>query len=247
MYTGDMQLAYLLFNAIILGSVGVAQLFSDRSLPQLYPTLYAIGTVSGFFLIWDMLVAGWFWYFVDAFVLGPHILGLPIEEWLFFISVPFGLIYLWEQLRRYQFSEGRWEWPQRFLAVWLIPSLQILAMITAVYATWQQWWYTLTVSVVFVVSVLLAQWVDTQLAADESERDTFIGGCRFWNFLAMTIVLTLIFNGYLTWEPVVVYNDVVNSSLRIGTIPLEDILYGVSMGIGLISMYEYTATERAEE
>ena len=57
-------------------------------------------------------------------------------------------------------------------------------------------------------------------------------------FLIIIFLLTLIFNGYLTARPVVIYNPEVITNLRIGTIPIEDMIYGLVLIIGLITIYE---------
>ncbi len=234
-----MSFAYLFFNLAIIGSVIFFALIpiTKIAIPDWRAVLVSLLTVSGFFVIWDILVAGQFWYFVKAFVLGPELFGLPFEEWLFFLTVPYALLFLWEQLQAYDFAPERWKWPEHFLARLVVPMLQIASILVASYATWQGWWYTATVSIVFFVSWLLVQWV-----AERSERFS-LGGCRLWNFLGFTIVLTLIFNGYLTWEPIVVYNDLLNSGLRVGTIPVEDVVYGLSMALGLVGVYEWNRKE----
>jgi lycopene beta-cyclase len=41
------------------------------------------------FLTWDLLAyARGHWWFDDRYILGPRLLGLPMEEWLFFVVVP---------------------------------------------------------------------------------------------------------------------------------------------------------------
>jgi lycopene beta-cyclase len=46
--------------------------------------------VVAVFLTWDLLAyhVGGHWWFADRYVLGPRLLGLPVEEWLFFAVVP---------------------------------------------------------------------------------------------------------------------------------------------------------------
>ncbi|MCK9430540.1 MAG: lycopene cyclase domain-containing protein [Candidatus Omnitrophica bacterium] len=49
---------------------------------------------------WDVF-ATWrgHWYFNPEGVFGIKIINLPIEEWLFFIVVPFCCIFTWEALK----------------------------------------------------------------------------------------------------------------------------------------------------
>jgi lycopene cyclase domain-containing protein len=60
----------------------------------------AILAVALPFWIWDVIVtARGHWSFNEATVIGLKILGLPIEEWLFFIVVPFVSIFTWESTK----------------------------------------------------------------------------------------------------------------------------------------------------
>lgn len=41
------------------------------------------------FVVWDLIAAGRrVWWFSSEYVVGWRVLGLPIEEWLFFLVVP---------------------------------------------------------------------------------------------------------------------------------------------------------------
>jgi lycopene cyclase domain-containing protein len=41
------------------------------------------------FAVWDLFAsAAGHWHFSDRYTVGPRLLGLPVEEWLFFIVVP---------------------------------------------------------------------------------------------------------------------------------------------------------------
>ncbi len=49
----------------------------------------------------------------------------------------------------------------------------------------------------------------------------------------------LIANGYLTWRPIVIYGQEHFLGVRLGTIPLEDFVYGFAL-IGLsVVLWEY--------
>jgi lycopene cyclase domain-containing protein len=55
---------------------------------------------------------------------------------------------------------------------------------------------------------------------------------------AVVTVLNLMCNGYLTARPVVVYNRVVISGVRVGTVPVEDLVYGWILVWGVVKVYE---------
>jgi lycopene cyclase domain-containing protein len=52
------------------------------------------------FWIWDTIATTrGHWWFNNSYVLGLNLLGLPIEEWLFFLVVPFVSIFTWESTK----------------------------------------------------------------------------------------------------------------------------------------------------
>jgi len=61
----------------------------------------------------------------------------------------------------------------------------------------------------------------------------------FWVFWLAVTALMFIVNGYLTWRPVVLYNEAKMLGIRLFTIPLEDFFFGFSLiGLNLI-IWEY--------
>src|ERR1700761_1345965 len=55
-----------------------------------------------FFIVWDVLFTRLgVWSFNDAYILGIRIGGLPIEEWLFFIVVPYACAFIYSCLLAY--------------------------------------------------------------------------------------------------------------------------------------------------
>ncbi|MEZ4763223.1 MAG: lycopene cyclase domain-containing protein [Calditrichia bacterium] len=62
---------------------------------------------------------------------------------------------------------------------------------------------------------------------------------RTWRFLAIVSGLTLVFNGYLTARPVVLYNPAFQLDFRIFTIPVEDFGYGISLVLFNVLLFEF--------
>lgn len=61
----------------------------------------------------------------------------------------------------------------------------------------------------------------------------------FWVFWLVVTVLMVLVNGYLTWRPIVIYNEAKMLGVRLFTIPLEDFFFGFSLiGLNLI-IWEY--------
>jgi lycopene cyclase domain-containing protein len=69
-------------------------------------------------------------------------------------------------------------------------------------------------------------------------KDSLLEQKRFWLFLGITLGLTLIFNGYLTWRPVVIYNLKLKTNLLIWTVPMEDFIYGLILNGAFVWVYE---------
>ena len=54
------------------------------------------------FILWDVLFTKKeVWGFSDSFTLGFSLFGLPIEEWLFFICIPYASLFLHFQLYKF--------------------------------------------------------------------------------------------------------------------------------------------------
>jgi lycopene cyclase domain-containing protein len=59
------------------------------------------------FWIWDVIVTErGHWSFNSQYVVGLSFLGLPIEEWLFFVVIVFVAVFTWEALKVVM-KEGR--------------------------------------------------------------------------------------------------------------------------------------------
>jgi len=60
----------------------------------------AILTTSVPFWIWDVIVtARGHWTFNEQYILGVTFIGMPMEEWLFFLVVAFVSIFTWESVK----------------------------------------------------------------------------------------------------------------------------------------------------
>lgn len=177
------------------------------------------------FIPWDI----WFtdtgvWWFNDKYVSGIRIFLLPIEEWLFFIIVPFACVFIYEVLNYYIKKD--------FLRpvanyVFILLSI-ILATLAFLYMD-----RTYTLITFLSTAIILVIFV-------------FINPRWKGRFLLMYIVNWIPFllvNGALTGnftaEAVVNYNQNENIGFRITTIPVEDSIYNLLMLVIIISVYEW--------
>ena len=91
------------------------------------------------------------------------------------------------------------------------------------------------------ISVLVTSIADLTLGARVLKR------AAFWIFLAVMYGFKFIVNGYLTWRPIVLYGEGQYLGIRLGSIPLEDFLFGYSMILLTITVWERVKRGRGVE
>ncbi|MBN2508947.1 MAG: lycopene cyclase domain-containing protein [Spirochaetales bacterium] len=172
--------------------------------------LAAMIPVSTLYIIWDIIVTGiGHWSFNKVFAGGPVLLGLPLGEILFFITVPYSCLFVYEVLRAY-FPEKRLNIPR-----WAGYTLA-LVMLTMI-IPFSGKGYT----VLALASAALAVILITHLGLLHSRH--------FLLFLLISYLPFLIFNGVLTALPVVEYGPAYVTGVRITSIPIEDFFYNFSL------------------
>ena len=186
----------------------------------------AIATIlmMAVFITWDVIFTKLsVWSFNNRYVLGYKVLNLPVEEWMFFICIPYSCIFIHEvlnyfyPLKKIRLNIHRWN-------KWLIYLLLIIA---GVY--WDRM-YTLVCFVLTGLFLMLIQQKNAKLIA--SIYRTFL--VSIIPFFIVNGILT----GVLTDEPIVIYDNLQNTMFRIITIPIEDFIYCLFM-LGLtILIYE---------
>jgi len=190
-----------------------------RNWKYLFPATLITAAV---FIIWDIYFTKHnVWWFNKDFVTGLFIQGLPVEEWLFFIIIPYCCIFIYEVSRAYLKKEWKG---------FIIPVNIILFII-------------------FLVITLVN--IDRIYTAVNFGMATFIIGLQFflkthktWLFhfyvaYALSLIPFFLVNGVLTSMPVVGYNDEENLAMRIYTIPVEDFAYLVNLLLMNLTLYEF--------
>lgn len=217
-----MKLEYFLFNLIVIVGPTVSQFNRQiKDISRWRLKLFTNGIVMIPYVIWDMLVTGSHWRFNAAYTLDFRLLGLPIEEWLFFITVPFGCLLVWETLPDTKPSAQLK--PLRHVRIVLYATLPIGIW---VFSTGRQ--YTGLV----LCCLGLVGLADTLL------RTHLLLRPKTYLYLAIVAGLILVFNGYLTARPVVLYSEAYQSGYRILTIPIEDFGYGFTLTLFNAMLYE---------
>lgn len=216
---------YLIFNAVIAGSVLVSALCCPRPYTvYLRHALLSVLLCAAPYLLWDVLVTDRHWNFNPRYVLAFKPFGLPPGEWLFFLTVPMATLFTWEML--YSGQEKVETRPLSFptrLAAYAGLSLSVIAWVFGKEYT-----------------ALALGALSCSVFADQKLR---VGLYRDPRSLAMGLLVVLwtgIFNGYLTGRPVVRYDAQYQIDFRIGTIPIEDFVYGLSLLAFTLIAYRYS-------
>lgn len=66
----------------------------------------------------------------------------------------------------------------------------------------------------------------------------------YWMFFGVMMFFKVLFNGYLTWRPIVLYGEEYQLGFRLFTIPVEDFLYGFGLITISVIMWEYCKRAR---
>lgn len=188
----------------------------------LFPAL--IGTAL-FFIVWDMLFTYWgIWGFNDRYLSGLEIINLPLGEWLFFITIPYACVFTYEALK-YLVRKDYFGSYQRIITWILIIFLGAVALFN------MDRTYTSTTFLFLTIFLLMhIFWF----------KSTYLG--RFYFSYIILLIPFFIVNGILTgsWieEEVVWYNNNENLGIRLGTIPVEDIFYGMLLILINVTIFE---------
>jgi lycopene cyclase domain-containing protein len=187
--------------------------------------LPAIAITAVFFIAWDALFteAG-VWGFNPQYITGVKLWGLPVEELLFFFCIPYACLFTYFALNH--LIEKDHLFPHQEL----ISSLLIIVLLVS----GGYYINKLYTGTTFLLTGFFLAFVMLKL------RVRFMG--RFYLAFAILVIPFLIVNGILTGsfieEPVVWYNNEENMGIRIGTIPLEDLVYALLMLLMSITIWE---------
>jgi len=77
------------------------------------------------------------------------------------------------------------------------------------------------------------------LTADLLLKTNLLKRKLFWFFLLVILFFKFVVNGYLTGRNIVIYNPGFFMGLRIGSIPVEDFIFGFSMVTLVIIFWEH--------
>jgi len=213
---------YLLINILIIFFPLILSFDKNLKFYRNVPhVLQSIAFISTAYIIWDVIATErGDWAFNPKHLIGFYILGLPIEEILFFITVPYSCIFIYETVSFY-LKEKKLNFNKK---LFVIPSILLVILGTIFYD--QNYTFTVSVfaSAFFIGAILF--------------NESLLDSRNFWITILIGFIPFLIVNYFLTSIPVVTYNEAAFSGKRFITIPYEDFLYSFSMISLWILFYE---------
>jgi lycopene cyclase domain-containing protein len=176
------------------------------------PLFISILIVGGSYIIWDAVATyRGDWWFNHKYVMDFELLGLPLEEILFFVTVPYSCIFIYEVL-------------QYFLKDKEIAVNVNLFFISAIGfiiagALFYDQYYTITVLIscglfFFLATIFFPQMLRSRI---------------YWLYIIVVFIPFFVMNYLLTSIPIVLYNSQAMWNVRVTTIPVEDFFYNFSM------------------
>lgn len=188
--------------------------------------LLGISLTGLVFIVWDIAFTKMgVWGFNPTYLTGLTLVNLPIEEWMFFITVPFACMFIYEVMNYYIKKDilGK---AGNLITYGLIAILYITGFIFI------ENWYT-GLTFILTASYLLFLMIVV--------KPNYMG--RFYIGYMVSFIPFLFMNGILTGsfipDEIVWYNNNENLSIRIFTIPIEDSVYMLLLLAMNISIYEW--------
>jgi lycopene cyclase domain-containing protein len=200
---------------------------------QLPYVLLANIPVTLVFIAWDVYFTHkGVWGFSTTYTTGWHPLGLPWEEWMFFIIIPMSCTFIYWSLNTVVRKEP-------FAKIESSLSYLLICFFLAV-GIWK--WEHIYTSTAFLGSGFLLLYHVLSVPAGYRGR--------FYLTYLITCIPFLIVNGVLTGgfskNPVVMYNPEEFFGLRAGTVPVDDFAYSFLMLFANITLFEWLTSKKTK-
>jgi len=186
------------------------------------PLAASILIVGISYIIWDIFVTyRGDWWFDKNYLIGLEIFGLPIEEILFFIVVPFSCIFIYENLVHFLKDKKI-----MYNKIFYLVIAGVFIILGLIYRTQE---YTVLAMFSCALFFILAPTLYSDILKKRN----------YWLYIILSFIPFIIFNYFLTSLIVVHYNPNAIWGIRITTIPLEDFFYNYSMLSFYLMVYMY--------
>lgn len=200
------------YSILLISSIIVPLIFSFEKqiffIKKIKQVLLSIVIVAIPYLIWDeIFTQNKIWGFSEGRVSDFKIFSLPVEEVLFFVVVPYALIFVYEVVKFYL---GDKEFQINY-RLFLFLSIAFLLIASFVYPRT----YT-TLQMLVTAFLFLIVWIT---------KNKLFSSQTFWLFILISYVPFFVINYFLTSIPIVWYDNTENLGVRVITIPVEDFFY----------------------
>ena len=192
----------------------------------LFPSIFITAT---FFIIWDVIFTkNGVWGFSDVHTSNINLLYLPIEEWLFFIIIPFSCVFIYESVK-YFFRLEKYENLSRniLMVVGVVLVITSLFNLDRSYTFWN-----------FFFSGLFLLYSTFK----RREYHAYFIISYIFHLIPFLIVNGILTDGNFDFnfstDPVVWYNNDENLFIRFITIPIEDFFYSMLLLLMNVTFYE---------
>jgi lycopene cyclase domain-containing protein len=196
------------------------RIFMYRKMKFIFPGIIITGIL---FIIWDVIFTNHgIWGFNHSYTKDLYIQGLPLEEWLFFLIIPYCVFFLHEVM---------WLFVKKFyypiFSKYVIWTLLISGIIALPFVYGKTYTFT---AIAFVLPFLALQLV-------LKTYKTWFSG--FFLSYLVAFIPFIVVNGFLTRIPVVWYDNMENLAVRITTVPVEDFIYLLGMLLPAFTIYHF--------
>lgn len=230
-----MPFTYLLINFLTVIICFIAS-FNKRIQFNTYfgSFLKAAIVVAVPFIAWDIwFTAHGVWWFNTNYTIGLIIVGLPLEEWLFFICIPFSCVFTFFCLNKF----FRLDWADGFNNIIVFVIVVIFTVVALLHYGKI---YTFVTAIAVVSTLIFLHFI---------VRAGWIGRASFTYILLMLGFFPV--NGVLTGtgleSPVVNYHPDAFLGIRMLSIPIEDAVYGYTQFLLVIYVFKIFSGRRKEE
>ena len=208
---------YLILN---LGSLIVPLIFSFHPKIQFYKKLNvflpAVIISSAIYISWDIVFTNQgVWGFNQQYLIGSYIFGLPLEEWMFFICIPYASVFTHYTLTSI-YPNLKLGSKTTTMINWIVVMLLVVLVMMNLDKA-----YT-SINGIATLAILLA----TVFLKPKVLRSFYL---TFLVILVPFFVVNGILTGSFIVDQVVWYNNAENLGIRFFTIPVEDFIYAFGM------------------
>ncbi|UXX78244.1 lycopene cyclase domain-containing protein [Reichenbachiella carrageenanivorans] len=198
----------------------------DKKWRYFFPSMAIVALI---FLIWDSYFTHiGVWGFNPDYLIGVSIFNLPIEEILFFVCIPYACVFTY-----HCFGVLGIQPLPPITNQWI--TISLVLCLGGLFLFYYDRYYTSSTFFLLIASLIYLQWV---LKADLSPF--------YFTYLILLIPFSIT-NGLLTGSfidnEVVWYNDQENLGLRLGTIPFEDVFYGMLLILWNVKLTHYLSSK----